>query len=121
MRHDPDPTWLPRPLIWLKWGFAAAAVSAFWLAFNYDKLNEYFEARTRRNEVKRAVQTMDEQYAELAQQKRELEKWGFSAEKAIREQLKMVRPGERVILLEEPAPPKAGPPPQIAESAQPAP
>jgi hypothetical protein len=101
MRNEPDSPWLPRPLVWLKWGMLAAGVSVLWLALNYATLNEYFEARARRNEIKRTVQAMEQQYHTLQHERGELEMWGFAAEKAIRERLKMARPGEQVIIIDD--------------------
>jgi hypothetical protein len=108
MHNEPDSAWLPRPLVWLKWGIAGAGILALWLALNYGTLNAYFDARARRNEVKRTVQGMEEQFQELQNDQHELEMWGFAAEKAIRERLKMARPGERVIIIEPSPAPESG-------------
>jgi hypothetical protein len=102
MQDHADSSWLPRPLVWLKWGLAGAAVAGLWLSLNYATLNEYFDARARRNEAKRTVHAMDQQYQQLQTERRELEMWGFTAEKAIRERLKMARPGEQVIIIDAP-------------------
>jgi hypothetical protein len=103
MYSDRETSWLPRPLLLLKWAFLGAAVSSLWLAFNYDRLKDYFEARVRRSDINRRVESMERQYSQLQQEKSELEKWGFSAEKVIRERFKMSRPGERVIIIEPPS------------------
>ena len=102
MQTEFETSWFPRPFLLLKWGILGAVISALWLAVNYDRLEDYFEARARRSEASRTVQTMERQYSQLLHEKQELERWGFSAEKAIRERLKMARPGENVIILEEP-------------------
>lgn len=102
MQNDFETSWFPRPFLLLKWGFVAAAIASLWLAVNYDRLEDYFEARARRSEANRTVQSMERQYSQLVHEKHELERWGFSAEKAIRERLKMARPGEHVIILEAP-------------------
>lgn len=101
MQSEFETSWFPRPFLLLKWGFLAAGISALWLAVNYDRLEDYFEARARRSDARRTVQSMERQYSQLVHEKQELERWGFSAEKAIRERLKMARPGEHVIILEE--------------------
>lgn len=103
MRNDYDDAWLPRPLLLLKWIFLGVGVAGLWLALNYEGLKEYFEARARRNEVRQTVEAMDRQYSQLLQEKHELEQWGFTAERAIRERLKMIRPGERVLMIDTPA------------------
>lgn len=102
MQSNFETSWFPRPFLLLKWGFVAAGISALWLAVNYDRLEDFFEARARRSEASRTVQSMERQYSQLVHEKHELERWGFSAEKAIRERLKMARPGENVIILEAP-------------------
>lgn len=102
MRNDYDDSWLPRPLLFLRWVFLAVGVAGLWLALNYEGLKDYFEARARRNEVRQTVETMDRQYSQLLQERHELEQWGFTAERAIRERLKMIRPGERVLMIEPP-------------------
>lgn len=102
MRDDFESSWFPRPLFLLKWGLLASVAAGLWLAVNYERLQDYFETRARRGEAGRTVETMERQYSQLLQEKKELERWGFSAEKAIRERLKMARPGERIIMIEEP-------------------
>lgn len=97
-----ETSWLPRPLLLFKWAFLGAAISSLWLAVNYDRLKDYFEARARRSEINRRVETMERQYSQLQEEKIQLERWGFSAEKVIRERFKMARPGERVILIQPP-------------------
>ncbi len=103
MQTDREYSWLPRPLFLFKWAFLGAAISSLWLAVNYDRLRDYFEARARRSDINRRVEAMERQYSQLQHEKSELEKWGFSAEKVIRERFKMSRPGEHVIIIEPPA------------------
>lgn len=93
-----------RPMIVIKWLAYSAILLAIWLGFNYSVLRDYFDARALRNENRRAVAELNRQVSSLLEEKAQLETWGFSAEKAIRERFKMIRPGEKVILLDPPPP-----------------
>lgn len=91
-----------RPAIVARWGLMGAGLAALWFAFNHETLQQYFEARVQRNENRREVGRLERQIADLEEEKRQLETFGFPAEKTIRERFKMARPGERIIILEEP-------------------
>jgi len=84
----------------LRWGILASLAIVAWVAFNFVTLGEYVEARKRRNQTRGEVGTLEQNYAQLVTQKQELETWGFSAEKALRERYKMVNPGESLLLLD---------------------
>ncbi|GEM_PF-4693193 len=101
---------LPVALRLLRWGLLPLGLGAAWLAFNYDTLKQYFEARDRRNENRRLVHQLERQRQTLAEEKAALLRGGFAAEKAVREGFKMARPQERVILV-EPPPAEASAPP----------
>lgn len=98
----PESDWTPllRPAAFLKGAAFLACFAGVWFAFNYSTLREYFEARRSRNGNKHDVQELERNFSALVKEKRQLEKWGFSAEKEIRERFKMIRPGEKIILIE---------------------
>lgn len=98
------------PLFWIKSLAFCGILFGLWVAVNYQTLREFFQARQRRNETKLAVLDMERQYSSLEREKQALEAWGFPAEKAVRERFKMIRPGEKVILLEPEKTPTADPP-----------
>lgn len=97
----------------VRWVVALGILAAIWIGLNYRTLSDYFVSRVHRNENKRAVLELDRQHSELMSEKQQLERWGFPAEKAIRERFKMGRPGERVILIEEPSASEPHPPSRL--------
>ena len=78
-----------------------------WLALNANTVTDFLAARIQRNENKRSVIELERRFSELSDEKRALESLGFPTEKAIRERFKMIRPGERIIVLEDPAQPSS--------------
>lgn len=118
MRHSKESAarGIFRPVVLIRWSVAAAALAVLWLVVNFPVLRDYFEARGRRNENKREVTQLERQLSGLEEEKRELDTWGFPAEKAVRERFKMIKPGEKVILLDEtptaPSPALRSPDPQ---------
>ena len=101
------------PLTMVRWVVALGVLGAIWIGLNYRTLSDYFVSRVHRNENTRAVLELDRQHSELMSEKQQLERWGFPAEKAIRERFKMGRPGERVMLIAEPSEPETHPPPRL--------
>lgn len=100
--HIPSFAWIPRPVTILKCIVYLAVPFALWLMHNYETLTEYFTARAHRDQNKIEVTSLEREFASLLNEKRQLEVGGFATEKAIRERLMMVRPGERVMFIEEP-------------------
>ena len=90
----------PRPLFFLRWMIYIAGLSALWLFLNQFTLRQLFVARTQRNENIREVHTLEDQRAELETEIDQLATHGFSTEKAIRDRLKYIKQGEKVIILE---------------------
>ena len=99
----------------VRWVVALGVLAAIWIGLNYRTLSDYFVSRVHRNENKRAVLTLDRRRSELMSEKQQLERWGFPAEKAIRERFKMGRPGERVMLIEELSASESNPPSRIED------
>lgn len=101
-RREIHPSPVARAGALSRWLVAASVLLAAWLAFNYGTLKEFFEARHLRNENRRQVSQLEQRYFHLVQEKRELEQLGFPAEKALRERFKMIKPGEKLIIIEAP-------------------
>jgi hypothetical protein len=85
----------------VKWVGYAAAASAAWFALNFSGVRDYFKARAIRNDNRRAVAQLQERHERLQQEKRELDRLGFSAEEALRERFKKKLEGEHIIDLHE--------------------
>lgn len=95
----------PRPFVVVKWTIYLVAPAALWAAHNYRTLEDYFDSRGEMRRNRAEVASLEQERDRLLAEKRKLDVGGFAAEKAVRERLMMVRPGEKVILLEsEPAP-----------------
>lgn len=92
--------WLPSPLAIIRWLAYLSIPMAAWLSLNYATLREYFAAQGRLAMHQRELTKLEERKRELAEQKRDLEKGGFAAEKAARETWHMIQPGEHVIYIE---------------------
>jgi cell division protein FtsB len=90
------------PFILVKWLAYLAVLFALWLAFNYDTLRDYFSSQTLMRQNQAEVAALESEHKRLNEENKQLEVGGFEAEKVIRERFKMVRPGERVIFIEEP-------------------
>lgn len=101
-RQDPKPSPLARAGALTRWLSIGAVLLGIWLALNYTTLREFFEARHLRNDNRRQVSQLEQKYFQLVQEKRDLEQFGFPAEKAIRERFKMIRPGEKLMIIETP-------------------
>lgn len=96
---------LLRPFAWARRIVYVVILAALWLALNANAVTDFLAARIQRNENKRSVIELEREFSELSDEKRALESGGFPAEKAIRERFKMIRPGERIIVLESPPEP----------------
>ena len=98
---------LLRPIAWARRLVYVVILAALWLALNANTVTDFLAARIQRNENKRSVIELERKSSELSDEKRALESWGFPTEKAIRERFKMIRPGERIIVLESPPEPSS--------------
>ena len=78
-------------------GLALLALCALWFATNAPSLRELYQARqTRENELQQ-LRVAGKRVAELRKQRDLLTTSDFETEKRIREELRMVKPDERVI------------------------
>jgi len=66
---------------------------------NVGSLRRYVTARQQRNRIAEVVESKKESLRELERQKRSLELGMFENEKSVRESYRLLRPGERMILL----------------------
>lgn len=89
------------PAFLLKWLVGVAAAVALLVYLNFSTLQQYFEARDRRDGYQESVRSLQQQHAELLREQAELRSNGFEKERAIRERLLMVRPGEQILFIEE--------------------
>jgi cell division protein FtsB len=69
---------------------------------NFPTIQEYFHTRDRRDRYRDSVESLRAEHERLLQEQAALQTDGFDKEKAIRERLLMIKPGERVILVETP-------------------
>ena len=93
--------WL-RPIFLIRWLSCLLVLSILWVWMNYSKLHEYFGTRDRLYKLRTSVGRLEGQQHKLDREQRALKNGGFQAEKAIREQLYMIRRGERILVIEEP-------------------
>ncbi|MCL5270313.1 MAG: septum formation initiator family protein [bacterium] len=91
-----------RPAALVKWAVYLLVVAAIWIYFNRATLQAYFAARERYNAYRAEVAAQEKQQARLNAELKALKAGGFPAEKAIRERLFMVRPGEKIIFVDPP-------------------
>lgn len=85
------------------WLGVIGVVMILWAVSNYPTLQEFYSARVLRNRNRHEVARLETQYQSLLTEQGELEAWGFSAEKAIRERFRMALPGEKIIVIVPPA------------------
>ena len=100
----------PRPFTVIKWLVYVIVPVIFWMGLNFDTLRRYFAERALMRHNADEVARLEKEFGGLTDEKRKLEQGGFPAEKAVRERFKMVKPGEKVIFLEE------NPEPQVSHS-----
>lgn len=104
---------LCRPARILRWSLFLTVLVAVWVMINYNDLRAWFVVRDRRDNELHEKARLEQERDRLLKEQAQLQAGGFSAEKAVRERFKMVRPGEKIILIETPEPPKGS---ALAES-----
>jgi cell division protein FtsB len=72
-----------------------------WLILNVGSLRQFIAAYRQRNVQRDNVELVKEQIQELETQKQSLELGMFENEKSVREAYRLVRPGEKLILIKE--------------------
>jgi cell division protein FtsB len=72
-----------------------------WLVLNVGSLRQFIAAYRQRNIQHDEAEMMKDQVKELERQKQSLELEMFENEKSVREAYRLVRPGERLILIKE--------------------
>jgi len=80
-----------------------------WLALNVDHLRSFIQAYQERNYRRDSVEALRKQIADLNKQKDSLELGTFENEKSVREAFRLVRPGEKLILVSPEGKPTSGP------------
>lgn len=83
-----------------RWAVYIAVPAALWLSINREKLAQLFEYERDFERTRRETEKLEAELAALAVEKRDLAEGGFTTEKVIRERFGMIRPGERVILID---------------------
>lgn len=91
-----------RPLALLRWGIIIVLLAILWVASHYEALQTYFTARERRQEYSEQVNRLQQEQGRLQAEQAALRSGGFQTEKAIRERLLMVKPGEKILFIETP-------------------
>lgn len=82
------------------WALCLIVPAGAWMVLNYSELQHFFHARERLEQYRTAVAKLEQQQVRLQQENQELQEGGFSMEKSIRERLFMVKPGEKILLIE---------------------
>lgn len=90
------------PLRALKWGAYIVVCCLAWLLLNRDTLREYFEARERKEDYIRDVNRLETEHQQLLAERAALQTEGFPKEKALRERMIMVKPGEEILFVDPP-------------------
>lgn len=89
-----------RPLKIVRWFAVVAACLLLWIVINYEPLREYFTMRDKLGSYTQTNDQLERERNDLAKEHDALQAGGFPAEKAIREKLLMVKPGEKVYVIE---------------------
>ncbi len=91
-----------RPKTIVMWAAYLFIPAAIWIYYNYATLQAYFNERDRYNTYRTEVANLEKQQARLSDDLKSLKSGGFSLEKTIRERHGMIKPGEKVIILNPP-------------------
>ena len=89
-----------RSKLWMSIMFILVLL-VIWVYFNLGAIEEFFVVSQERDRHLGEVERLEKQAAELLAEKERLEEGGFANEKAARETYKYVKPGEKIIFLEE--------------------
>lgn len=90
------------PLRAIKWAAYVVVCCMVWMLFNRDTLRDYFQARTRQEQYTKNVARLQRDQSALLAERAALQAGGFPKEKALRERLVMVKPGEEILFIEAP-------------------
>lgn len=91
------------PLRAIKWGAYIVICCMVWLMLNRHTLQEYFAARERNDHYAKDISRLKREQTDLQAELAALKEGGFSKEKALRERLRMVKPGEEILYIESPS------------------
>lgn len=80
-----------------------AVILAIWIAANLPALRDYAMVRQKRDRVRVEVANLEEAIAERKLEKEQLQDPGFGDEAVARERFQLIKPGERIIFLEQEA------------------
>ncbi|MCE5228280.1 septum formation initiator family protein [bacterium] len=89
-----------RPLIMVRWLAVVAGCLLLWIVINYEPLREYFAMRDNVEANRETNARLERQRNDLMKENEALQAGGFPAEKAIRERLLMIKPGEKVYMIQ---------------------
>lgn len=79
--------------------FVAALIVAAWLFVNRDKLMGFWEAYQVKNAQQSLVAKLEFERNQMEKQRKLLEHTSLETERLVREQYKMKKPGEKIIIL----------------------
>lgn len=85
----------------VRWFAVVAGCLLLWIVINYEPLREYFAMRDKLDTYQQTNDQLERDRNELVKEHDALQAGGFPAEKAIREKLLMVKPGEEVYTIED--------------------
>ena len=89
-----------KPIFSLSALFCIFIAFALWLVINKGNVVQFFHHYNERNKELMSVRVLEKNIRDLEEQKKALEYGGFENEKIIRERYHMIKPGEKIILLE---------------------
>jgi cell division protein FtsB len=89
-----------RPLKMVRWLAVVAGCLMLWIVINYQPLREYFSMRDNLETYRETNGKLERTRSDLTKENEALQAGGFPAEKAIRERLLMIKPGEKIYTIQ---------------------
>ncbi len=90
-----------RPLKLVRWLAVVGACLLLFILINNQPLREYFTMRDTLDTYRQKNDQLERDRNDLLREEAALQAGGFPAEKAIRERLRMIKPGEKVYFIED--------------------
>ncbi len=94
-----------RPLRLMRWLALGVGCLALWVLINVTPLREYLRLNEELRNHRDTTHRLEQERLNLERERDELQRGDFAAEKAARERLQLIRPGEKIFFIEsEPTP-----------------
>lgn len=98
-----------------RWLVCFGILLFLWAGLNFNRLKEYYQSRDRLQQLELRVARMQSRQGDLEGKIQDWTNNRFAVEKAVREELLLIAPGENIILME---PPELSRTPAMGESAE---